>query len=349
MLLAIGRAVLSAAAVSFMLASQAAPAAAHKNSGYSHDGSAKTSNPRWMTALSSEVLLGQLSIPGTHDTMSFYGGDAVQTQTLSLDEQLQSGIRAIDIRLWHIADGFEVNHGFVPQGATFGEVLSTVVGFLVNNPGEAVLMRVSEASTPAFTSESFESTLTHFYWEKYKDYFYDGSSANPKLKDIRRRIVLLRKVQVDAQTSYGIPYKTFDIQDEWHLNSNADLYDKWKKVKAHLEKANKDTSTSAYMNYTSGAGGSFPYFVASGHSDHGTSSPRLATGRTSPGWKSWKDFPRVNCAIGICTIAYEGTNVLAYERLGKDFKKRVGVIMADFPGAGLIDRVIALNDSLKGP
>jgi 1-phosphatidylinositol phosphodiesterase len=266
---------------------------------------------------------------------------------MPLDKQLQSGIRAIDIRLWHVADGFEVNHGHVPQFAQFSEVLSTVVGFLVNNPGEAVLMRVSEASTPAFTSESFESAFKR-YWESYNDYFYSGSSSNPKLKDIRGRIVVLQNFKADAEKPYGIPYKTsFDIQDDWHLNSNADLYDKWKKVKAHLEKANKDTTTTAYMNYLSGAGGSFPYFVASGHSSPPTSAARLATGRTSPGWKNWRDFPRVNCALGICTIAYEGTNVLAYERLGKDFKKRVGVIMADFPGHGLIDRVIALNDSLK--
>jgi 1-phosphatidylinositol phosphodiesterase len=71
MLLAIKRGVLSAAAVSFVLASLAAPAMAHKSSGYSHDEGAKTSNPRWMTALSDDVVLGQLSIPGTHDTMSF--------------------------------------------------------------------------------------------------------------------------------------------------------------------------------------------------------------------------------------------------------------------------------------
>ncbi|HEY0384061.1 MAG TPA: phosphatidylinositol-specific phospholipase C [Candidatus Elarobacter sp.] len=346
MLLAIRRAALSAAAVSFILASLAVPAAAHKSSGYSHDEGAKTSNPRWMTALSGEVVLGQLSIPGTHDTMSFYGGDIAQAQTMPLDKQLQSGIRALDIRLWHVADGFEVNHGYVPQFAKFSEVLSTVVAFLVNNPGEAVLMRLTEASSPFLTSESFESTFKHFYWEKYKDYFYDGSSDNPKLKDIRGRIVVLQKFK--AEERYGIPYKSFDIQDDWHLNSNADLYDKWKSVKAQLAKANNDTQPTTYMNYLSAAGGSFPYFVASGHSSPGTSAPRLATGRTSPGWKSWHDFPRVNCAIGICTIAYEGTDVLTYERLGKDFKKRVGVIMADFPGHGLIDRIIALNDSLKG-
>jgi len=34
------------------------------------------------------------------------------------------------------------------------------------------------------------------------------------------------------------------------------------------------------------------------------------------------------------TIAFEGTNVLTYERVGKSFENRTGAVMADFPGPG---------------
>ncbi|MEA2687963.1 MAG: 1-phosphatidylinositol phosphodiesterase, partial [Candidatus Eremiobacteraeota bacterium] len=240
----------------------------------------------------------------------------------------------------------EINHGFVPQGTSFAAVLNTVVGFLVNNPGETVVMRVKQEFTAMGNTRSFEETFKNVYWNNYKDYFYAGSSDNPSLDSMRGKIVILQDFSGDR---YGIKYNTdnFDIQDDYKLKTNADLYDKWRKVKVQLEQANTGDTSKKYINFLSASAGSFPYFVASGHSSPGTSAARLATGRTTPGWKSWKDFPRVNCAIGICTIAYEGTNVLAYERLGKEFKNRAGLLFADFPGPGLIERTIALNNRFK--
>jgi len=58
----------------------------------------------------------------------------------------------------------------------------------------------------------------------------------------------------------------------------------------------------------------------------------------------YPDFPRVDCILGICTIAFEGTNILTYNLLKKVRSLRyVGLIMVDFPGDGLIQAVIDLN------
>lgn len=318
---------------------------AHNNRGYSHDAGAKTSNSSWMTSIKDDTLLSELSLPGTHDTMAFYGGDSAQTQTMSLPNQLESGIRVLDIRCRHIENVFAIHHGLVFQKTFFGDVLNTVVDFLKKNPGETVLMRVKEEYTPAKNTQSFEETFSQKYWDVYKAYMWQGTSGNPALSDLRGKIVILQ--DFSASKTYGISYSSFSIQDDYKLKTNWDLYDKWLKVKKQLAAANSGSSATKYMNYLSGSGGSFPYFVASGHSSPGTSAPRLATGRTTPGWKSWKDFPRINCVLGICTIAFEGTNVLTYERLSKDYKTRVGIIMADFPGPGLIDRTIELNNRFK--
>lgn len=80
----------------------------------------------------------------------------------------------------------------------------------------------------------------------------------------------------------------FEIQDEYHLSTNWDLYDKWTKVKDHLTNANNSdpSNRKTFINFLSGSGGSFPYFVASGQSSPGTNAPRLLTGRTTPGWKT---------------------------------------------------------------
>ena len=120
------------------------------------------------------------------------------------------------------------------------------------------------------------------------------------------------------------------------------------KVKEHLSNANNSDPSNrrTFVNYLSAGTGSFPYFVASGQSSPQTNAPRLLTGLTTPGWKDkWPDFPRVGCFLGICSIAFEGTNILSAERIGKgkDYSRYVGMILSDFPGKDLIDNVININ------
>lgn len=320
---------------------------AHNNPGYYHGGGAIASNPRWMTSLKDDVLLSQLSIPGTHDTMSFYGGDAVQTQGMSLPNQLLSGIRVLDIRCRNVQNTFRIYHGSVFQRALFSEVLDIVVDFLKNNPGETVLMRVKEENTYVAPTNRFEVVFRRVYWAKYKDSMWQGTSQNPPLGEMRGKIVILQDFDRD-NPQFGIPYSSFSIQDKYHLVTNRDLWTKWRAVWEYLHKANDGDRDIKYMNYLSGSGGSFPYFVASGHSNPATGAPRLATGETNVTMpRGWPDFPRVDCFLGICTVAYEGTNILTYERLGSMFKNRAGTIMSDFPGPGLIKRTIDLNDRFK--
>jgi hypothetical protein len=215
------------------------------------------------------------------------------------------------------------------------------VGFLKAHPTETVYMRVKEEFSPQLNTRSFEATFQS-YWNdgRWKDYFWQpGSDNNPTLGSTRGKLVVLQNFDGGK---YGIPYSGLDGQDEYNLGTNWDLYWKWEKVRDHLSKANGGPWDTKYINYLSGSGGVFPYFVASGHSSPGTGAPRLATGRTTPGWNSsYPDFPRVDCFIGICTIAFEGTNILTSDRLIN--YRRVGIIMADFPGPDLINNVIRMT------
>ena len=316
---------------------------------YCHDSNVGTSNPSWMAEVEDELHMSQLSLPGTHDTMAMYGGDAVQCQSASLYELLLSGVRVLDIRCRHIADIFAIHHGVVFQKCYFGDVLDTIKEFLANYPNETIYMRVKQEHKPDNVTRTFEETFREAYWNVRPRLFWNPKNSenptNPQLRETRGKIVVLQNFS--AHSRYGVPWEQLDVQDAYHLNTNWDLYDKWEKVKAQLHKANASSdSNMTFVNFLSGSGGSFPYFVASGKSSHGTNDPRLLTGRTTPGWKnSWVDFPRVGCFIGICSIAFEGTNILAAERIGKDkdFKHHVGMVIADFPAKDLIERIISLN------
>ncbi|EEM68354.1 MULTISPECIES: phosphatidylinositol-specific phospholipase C domain-containing protein [Bacillus cereus group] len=315
----------------------------HTHYAYSHDSNIGYENPNWMADIPDDTMFSDLSIPGTHNTMALYGGDVTQCQTMSLNTQLYAGVRYLDIRCRHIENVFAIHHGPVYQNAMFGDVCIIVRDFLRKNPSETVFMRIKEEHTPENNTRSFSETFAD-YKSQYSELFWNWSSDNPKLSGIRGKVVVLQNFSGDR---FGISYNTLNIQDQYSLNTNWDLYDKWLFVKDHLYAADasyKNGRKQAYLNYLSGSGGSFPYFVASGHSSPGTNASRLSTGLTTPAFASWyPDFPRVNCFIGICTIAFEGTNILTSNWIeGSDFKY-VGIIAADFPGGGLIDNIIYLN------
>ncbi|MED1304108.1 phosphatidylinositol-specific phospholipase C domain-containing protein, partial [Bacillus pacificus] len=315
----------------------------HFHYAYSHDSNIGYENPNWMAQISDNSTFSDLSLPGTHNTMARFGGDITKCQTMTLATQLNAGIRFLDIRCRHIENVFAIHHGPVYQNAMFGDVCNDVAAFLRKNPSETIFMRIKEEHTPANNTRSFADTFVD-YKSRYKDLFWNWTSDNPRIHEIRGKVVVLQNF---SGPRFGIPYNTLNTQDRYHLNTNWDLYDKWLFVKEHLYKADnayKNGGKQPYLNYLSGSGGSFPYFVASGHSSPGTSAPRLSTGLTTPAFASWyPDFPRVNCFIGICTIAFEGTNILTSDLINVSNFQYVGIIAADFPGGGLIDNIIRLN------
>lgn len=325
---------------------------AHNDEAYNHNDKLPENNIKWMSQLSQDRKINELSIPGTHDSVSFYGGDAVKTQSVSMTGQLKAGVRFFDIRLRHIDNVFAIHHGSVFQNQFFGDILNQARDFIRQNPSEFILMRVKEEYDAEKVTQTFTQTFID-YSKKYSDVIYHPAANNgfPTVKDVRGKIVFLIDFKVDCKSSdcdtsvlpLGINYSLFDIQDDYHVKTNWDLYDKWKKVKRYLDESNKREKTST-INYLSASGGSFPYFIASGHSSPGNGAPRLSTGLTTPGFKSrYPDFPRVSCFIGICTIAFEGTNILSRNWISSNKPTYTGIVVADFIGIGLIDAVIKSN------
>ncbi|UXI70166.1 phosphatidylinositol-specific phospholipase C domain-containing protein [Tahibacter amnicola] len=319
---------------------------AHDHSAYSHDSGNSRSNSEWMANVADKRLLRDMSLPGTHDTMTYDldNYDSAQTQAKSLAQQLAAGVRVLDIRCRRINNRFHIYHGFVTTHFNFDDVLLTVTDFLADHPSETVLMRIKPEGNESSTM-SFEDVFdTYVDDSRYTNYFWRGTSTGVTLGDVRGKIVVLANFE---NAPFGISYGSINIQDNYQLDTNWDLYGKWVDVKEQIQAANTSSegSRSFYMNYLSGSGGSFPYFVASGHSSPGTSAPRLLTGLTTPGWKDkYPDFPRIDCFLGVCSIAFEGTNVLAYDYLEDKNIAFSGILMADFPGHGLIDRIVALNN-----
>ena len=172
---------------------------------------------------------------------------------------------------------------------------------------------------------------------------------------VRGKIVILQCFTSNQLFGPIFPKSGGHIQDDWIQFTRITLYNKWIKVKDHLDKVNQIASSYGirpldlpfYSNWLSG---SFvkPYFVASGHKDWGTDGKRQICGLGLGNTKKLFDFPRTKKknlhGISYRDIYCEGTNVMTYERLKEQKYRFVGLIFADFPGCGLIKAVIDVND-----
>jgi hypothetical protein len=74
--------------------------------------SAEVSGSNWMSYMP-DIEISRLSIPGTHDSGAREFSDitpdsAVITQTLTIREQLDAGVRYLDIRCRHIANRCDI-------------------------------------------------------------------------------------------------------------------------------------------------------------------------------------------------------------------------------------------------
>ncbi|MGR5996225.1 phosphatidylinositol-specific phospholipase C domain-containing protein [Bacillus cereus] len=182
---------------------------------YLHHDTIDTYNPNWMKDIKDDVLLSQISIPGTHETMAMNGiyGEIGKCQTLNLSTQLKAGIRYIDIRCTYEssksdagipAPSFSIHHGIINEHKALGkDVLSVVTSFLQDNPSETILMRIKQE----YSSEKdpiFSNTFQK-YVDQYKSYFWDSklSFRIPKLGEVRGKIVVLYDI---ADHQFGLPY-----------------------------------------------------------------------------------------------------------------------------------------------
>eukprot|EP00906_Rhabdomonas_costata_P004821 RCo007182 len=194
----------------------------------------------WMSFVPDSRPLSSLSIPGTHDTMAVVDLSFVsiaQCQERLLLEQLERGVRYVDIRCRHYHDRFPIYHGIISQNADFAEVVQFLVAFLRENPRETVIVSVKDENDAGAegNTRDFDETFL-WYLNKYqcRDQWY-LSSATPTLGEVRGKMVLAQRF--DSTRVQGIKLQNQEWLDEWECNTEADLARKWEHAQAHLQKA----------------------------------------------------------------------------------------------------------------
>jgi len=205
------------------------------------------SHPSWMRDIPDATAVTALSIPGTHNSGGIGGPLGFgQTQDLDLADQLNAGIRFLDIRLSHYRDNLFVHHDVVHMEKCYADVLAACSDFLGRHPSEAILMSVKDESRCDSTlgvfapsrifgkdrgdpdnwvvrSNSFEDAFNVRTWQHLEDpsLFYNfaaplpdaGSAAiNPSftsettMGEIRGKIVLLRRFEGGHHVGLDLTY-----------------------------------------------------------------------------------------------------------------------------------------------
>lgn len=164
-------------------------------------------NPSWMKRLNNNLYISEINIPGTHDsgTGSYTGAAApwAKTQNVSIKEQLDSGIRYLDIRCRHIDNVFTIHHGKVYLGINFDGVLEDCIQFLKENPSECVLMQIKEEHDPKNNTRGFSETFESYVVRTKKFWVLNetGKVKNtiPLLSEVRGRIFLVRRFDLGGK------------------------------------------------------------------------------------------------------------------------------------------------------
>ena len=215
----------------------------------------------WMASVKGTTLLSQMSIPGTHDSGAMYEpfpGTAI-CQNLTISEQLNVGIRFLDIRCRHIDDAFTIHHGSIYQNLNFNDVLTACISFLNNNPSETIIMSVKEEYDSENITRTFEETF-YTYLNSTSDKWYLGNSI-PDLETVRGKIVLFRRfgcsqyiglnaTSWDDDTTFSISNNSsMRVQDNY---SNDSASEKWSSVTSMISEATVGDAVTLFVNFTSG-------------------------------------------------------------------------------------------------
>lgn len=185
----------------------------------------------WMGALDPSLRLDALTIPGTHNSGATRGGRWVACQSRPVLEQLEAGVRYLDIRVRHHRGSFRVHHNQFFQQLTLDDVLGACQDFLLAHPTESVLLCLTQEysrSDAADLARSWSGIRTRFRG------LLRDSRRVPTLAQARGKVVVVTRSSGFA----GLDHRTWQVDDDWRIDTRRAWEGrKWPGVTDHLRRA----------------------------------------------------------------------------------------------------------------
>uniref|UniRef100_A0A8C7TQW9 Phosphatidylinositol-specific phospholipase C X domain-containing protein n=1 Tax=Oncorhynchus mykiss TaxID=8022 RepID=A0A8C7TQW9_ONCMY len=198
---------------------------------------------KWMASIPDDQLLSAVTIPGTHESLTLYGGPLIQCQAWTLENQLKAGLRYIDLRIeasiFH--NTLDVMDGHIKH-TKFHDVLNILWEFLGKHDSETVLLRVTLQGMSIWNArESIKDLI-----KKSKDNVWTKTLV-PHMRDARRKIVFVQSTNFNVGT---LNHNICVTYDGWFKN----IENKMKTITKHLKEAQKNCAHTISLTDTSTTG-----------------------------------------------------------------------------------------------
>ncbi len=230
----------------------------------------------WMQALDDNLLLRRLSIPGAHDAATSSCSSngitgSAHTQTYTIAQQLEHGVRMFDLRPAWTGKEMMIYHGIVSTDVKFTDVLTTLCNFLDAHPQEFlfVIMRHEDDSESSSQKTEWPNQMEKCLTE-YKSYIIDFSPTLT-LKDMRGKLLLMSRDTyeggpIGGYLNGGADNSVYDrrlsgpsgasmimsTQDMYDVAAEGQLAKKVAAIKSMLARSIKDKENRLFLNHASG-------------------------------------------------------------------------------------------------
>ncbi|XP_075995638.1 1-phosphatidylinositol phosphodiesterase-like [Genypterus blacodes] len=172
-----------------------------------------------MESIPDATPLSTISIPGSHESLTLYGGIFVRCQSWTLDKQLQVGLRYFDVHAGIWFPGKEVgiwNSAMVFwQHIQFSEVLKIILEFLTQNKSETVLLKVTLHGF--YQKQATEKIMKLI--EQFRDRIWTELEV-PNMQQARGKIVFL---QSDTLSTGTKNYNSFFLENNQFIKMKEKL------------------------------------------------------------------------------------------------------------------------------
>ena len=168
----------------------------------------------WMTAIDDDTKIALLTIPGTHDAATSSCAGPGKCQTLTIPEQLESGVRAFDLRPTMDDNSTlgNIYHSILDTGVSMGAAMECFDSFLSAHPGEGIIVIMRYESerqlfSPSISEDNYKAAMKNFLWDNR---IYQSRKAafnkSMTMEDLRGRILIISRNDLSPVSSFETAY-----------------------------------------------------------------------------------------------------------------------------------------------
>lgn len=170
--------------------------------GYTGNWSGVNSN-EWMRYIDGSLLLSQINMPGTHDSaaknFNFIVSSFSKCQNTTVGQQLNNGVRVLDIRVKEESGKLRLVHGSTNADNESGkalfmdEILQQCYDFLNQHGTETIVMsiKVDAGGSNDNGNQTFQNILYGYINSNINRWYLENT--NPTLDQTRGKIVMVRR------------------------------------------------------------------------------------------------------------------------------------------------------------